>query len=120
MHIDFPFQFDTAGGTATTDHEDHIRDMIEQFLFTAPGERVNRPEFGSGLMQLVFAPNSDELAAALQHTVQAGLQRYLADLIRVHEVAVTAEDAALHVTVRYQILRTGHTTTATFERSERP
>ena len=60
MNIDFPFHSDSRGRTATTDDDDHIRDMIEQFLFTNPGERVNRPDFGSGLLQLVFAPNSPE------------------------------------------------------------
>ena len=65
-NIDYPFHFDSRGRTAATDDDDHIRDMIEQFLFTNPGERVNRPNFGSGLMQLVFAPNSNEFAASLQ------------------------------------------------------
>ena len=65
MNIDFPFHFDNRGRTAATDDDDHIRDMIEEFLFTNPGERVNRPDFGSGLLQMVFAPNSPELAAAL-------------------------------------------------------
>ena len=72
MNIDFPFHFDGRGRTAATDDDDHIRDMIEQLLFTNPGERVNRPDFGSGLLQLIFAPNSPELAAALQFTLQAG------------------------------------------------
>ena len=69
MNIDFPFHFDGRGRTAATGDDDHVRDMIEQLLFTSPGERVNRPDFGSGLLQLVFAPNSPELAAALQFTV---------------------------------------------------
>ena len=83
MNIDFPFHFDDRGRTAPTDDDDHVRDMIEQLLFTSPGERVNRPDFGSGLLQLVFAPNSPELAAAVQFMVQAALQQYLGDLIDV-------------------------------------
>ena len=73
MNIDFPFHFDGSGRTASTDDDDHIRDMIEQLLFTSPGERVNRPDFGSGLLQLVFAPNSPELAsaAAVHHAGRA-------------------------------------------------
>ncbi len=67
MNILYPYQFDNTGGTASTDDDRHIRDMIEQVLFTAPGERVNRPDFGSGIMQLVFEPNSDELA--ITHTI---------------------------------------------------
>ncbi|SEO73612.1 GPW/gp25 family protein [Nitrosovibrio sp. Nv6] len=107
MNIDFPFHFDSRGRTAATSDADHIRDMIEQFLFTSPGERVNRPDFGSGLLGMVFEPNSPELAAALQFTIQAGLQRWLGDLIEVRKLEVTSEDAMLTVDLAYAIRRTG-------------
>ena len=98
----------TAAAPPPTDDDDHIRDMIEQFLFTNPGERVNRPDFGSGLLQLVFAPNSPELAAALQFTIQAGLQRWLGDLIEVQALEVTSEEATLaRRLVQYVVRRTG-------------
>ena len=105
MHIDYPFHPDNRGRTAQTTDEEHIRDLIEQVLFTAPGERVNRPDFGSGLMQLVFAPNSDELATATQFMVQGALQQWLADLIQVEAVQVESEDATLTVTVQYVVRR---------------
>jgi phage baseplate assembly protein W len=114
MNIDFPFHFDNRGRTATTDDDDHIRDMIEEFLFTNPGERVNRPDFGSGLLQLVFAPNSPELAAALQVTIQAGLQRWLSDVILVQKVEVTSEDSTLRALIQYVVKRTNETQTAIF------
>lgn len=117
MNIDFPFHFDHLGRTATTGYDDHVRDMIEQLLFTNPGERVNRPDFGSGLLQLVFAPNSPELAAALQFTVQASLQRWLGDVIDVQALEVTSEDSTLQVVVQYVVLRSGETRVETFERS---
>jgi uncharacterized protein len=120
MNIDYPFHFDGRGRTAFTDHEDHIRDMIEQFLFTNPGERVNRPDFGSGLLQMVFAPNSVELAATLQLTIQAGLQRWLGDLIEVQSVVAESQDAILRVEVLYMVKRTGEHRTATLERSGVP
>src|ERR1700674_4754279 len=101
MNIDFPYHFDGRGRTAATDDDDHIRDMIEQLLFTSPGERVNRPDFGSGLLQMVFAPNSTELASALQFAAQAALQRYLGDVIDLQQVQVTADDATLTVVVKY-------------------
>src|SRR5262245_49170551 len=107
MNIDFPFHFDGRGRTATTQDDDHIRDMIEQLLFTSPGERVNRPDFGSGLLQMVFAPNSSELAAALQFTTQAALQRYLGDLIDLQTLEVTSEESTLRVVVKYVVKRTG-------------
>lgn len=117
MNIDYPFHFDHRGRTATTGEDDHIRDMIEQFLFTNAGERVNRPDFGSGLLQMIFAPNSPELAAALQFTVQAGLQRWLGDVIEVRTVEVTSEDATLRVVVNYLVRRTQETRVAAFSRS---
>src|SRR5260370_32519330 len=97
MNIDFPFHFDQRGRTASTGDDDHIRDMIELLLFTNPGERVNRPDFGSGLLQLVFAPNSVELAATLQFTTQPALQRWLSDLIEAPNLELTSDDATLHV-----------------------
>ena len=115
VRIDFPFHFDGRGGTALTGEDDHIRDMIEQFLFTSAGERVNRPDFGSGLLQLVFAPNSPELAAALKHTVQAGLQRWLGDVIEVRELEVASRDAVLRVELQYAVRRTGEVRSETFE-----
>jgi Bacteriophage baseplate protein W len=117
MNIDYPFHFDGSGRTASTDDDDHIRDMIEQFLFTSPGERVNRPDFGSGLLHLVFAPNSAELAAALQLTAQSGLNQWLGDLIEVRRLEVQSADAQLRVEVQYVVRRTQQTQTNTFIRS---
>ena len=117
MNIDYPFHFDNRGRTASTSDDDHIRDMIEQFLFTSPGERVNRPDFGSGLLQLVFAPNSPELASTLQVTIQAGLQRWLGDLIEVQKLEVTSEDSTLRVDLAYVIRRTQEQQTAQFSRA---
>ena len=114
MNVDYPFHFDTHGRTAEADDDDHIRDLIEQVLFTSPGERVNRPDFGSGLLQLVFAPNSDALAAATQRSVQGALQQWLGDLIQVQSVDVQNEDATLRVTVSFIVRRTQTAQTATF------
>jgi len=116
MQIDFPFHIDGRGRTAATDDEDHIRDLIEQVLFTAPGERVNRPDFGSGLLQLLFAPNSDELAGAVQFTIQAALQQWLGDLIQPEAVQVESEDATLRVAVQYVVTRTQQRRLAQFTR----
>lgn len=116
MQVDYPFQFDGRGRTADTTEDEHIRDLIEQVLFTSPGERVNRPTFGCGLMQLVFAPNSDALAAATQLTVQGALQQWLGDRIHVEAVEVRAEEATLHVTVQYIVRRTQQRQVAEYSR----
>ena len=117
MNIDYPWRYEGRGRTARTGDDDHIRDMIEQLLFTNPGERVNRPDFGSGLLQLVFAPNSPELAAALRFTTQAALQRWLSDVIDVQALEVLSEDARLLVTVQYVVKRSGDQQTASFSRA---
>lgn len=114
MNLAFPYNFDSTGHTAQTDLLTHISDMIAQILFTSPGERVNRPTFGSGTAQLVFAPNSDVLAGAQQQAIQAGLQQWLSDLIRVQSVTVTANDATLQITVVYLVLQTQQQQTQTF------
>ena len=116
MNIDFPFHIDARGRTAATDYDDHVRDMIEAVLFTAPGERVNRPTFGCGLLQLVFAPNSDELAAATQYIVQGSLQQWLGDVIQVNSVTVENQESTLRVNVNYTLRRTQQIQTAQFER----
>jgi phage baseplate assembly protein W len=107
-------QFDGRGRTAESPADRHLRDLIEQVLLTAPGERVMRPTFGSGLLQLAFAPNSDQLAAALQMLVQGALQSWLGDLIEVARVDIDQADGTLSVIVAYTVRSTGESTTATF------
>ena len=116
MEIDHPFGVDVRGRTAEVDADGHLRDLIEQVLFTAPGERVNRPTFGSGLAQLVFGPTSEERATATQFLVQGALQQWLGELIQVEAVDVQSEDATLHVTVGYSVRRTQQRHVARFSR----
>jgi phage baseplate assembly protein W len=116
-NLDYPFHIDRKGLTATADDAEHVRQMIEQLIFTNPGERVNRPDFGSGVLRLIFAPTSPEVAAALQFTVQGALQRWLGDIIEVRLVQVTSEDSSLFVAVQYTLRRTGEAFTQTFERT---
>ncbi len=116
IHLDYPYQLSQAGLTGTTGGGDHLRDLLEQVLFTSPGERVNRPDFGCGLLQLVFAPNSDELAAATQFLVQGSLQRWLGDRITVEAVRAESEESTLRVTVQYVVIRTQQRRTDEFQR----
>jgi len=116
MNVSYPFHSDGRGRTAEAGDEDHIRDLIQQLILTGPGERVNRPDFGSGLMQLVFAPNSDEMAAATQFLVQGALQQWLGDFIQVDAVHIESEDSAIRITVSYIIKRSGQRQTARFSR----
>jgi phage baseplate assembly protein W len=117
MNIDYPFDFAGSGRTASTDDNDHIRDLIEQLLFTSPGERVNRPDFGSGLLKMVFAPNSESLASTLQGAVQAAIQRWLGDLIELKNLEVKAEDSTLSLTLSYLVRRTNEIKTSEISRT---
>lgn len=114
MQLTYPYAFDGKGLTSTASDEDHVRQMIEQVLFTSPGERVNRPTFGSGLLKLVFAPNGDVTATAAQVSTHAALQQWLGDVIAVQAVDVVAVDDLLTVTVRYVLRVTQQPQTATF------
>lgn len=118
MQLDHPFHVDDRRRTAAqAGEEDHVRDLIEQVLFTNPGERVNRPDFGAGLDQLVFGPSSPQMAATVQSLVQGALQKWLAEHIRVETVEVVSDDAALKIHVQYTLLRNGQGRRASFERS---
>jgi len=115
MQIGFPFRIDGRGRTAETDEDAHVRELIEQVLFTGLGERVNRPRLGSDLRALTFAPADDALQAATQLTVQAALQQWLSELVQVQAVDVETEDSVVRVTVRYVIQRNQQTRVATFQ-----
>lgn len=117
QNFDFPLSIGGSGRTATIGTDAHIRDMLEQLIFTNPGERVNRPDFGSGVLQLVFAPNSPELAAALQFTLKAAIQRWLGDVVEVQDLEVTSRDSTLTIDLSYIVRRTNETRTASFTRN---
>ncbi len=114
MNLRYPYRIDGRGRTSDAGEDEYLRGLIEQVLFTTPGERVNRPDFGSGLLQLVFAPNSPELAATTQFLVQGALQQWLGHLIAVEAVDVAAEESTLRVTVQYLVRRTAARQVQTF------
>jgi len=97
----FPFEVNGAGRISATGGDEAIRGKIIQVLFTAPGERVNRPEFGCGLFNLVFEPNSAVLAAAMEFTIGQALTRWLGDDILVDGVNVDSSEATVTVEIAY-------------------
>lgn len=100
--VDFPLRVEVAGGVARARSREAVAEqLIEELLFTALGERLNRPELGCGLLELVFDPASDELRAATQFQVTAELQRWLGDVVRIMSVQVTSDGPLLRVTVTY-------------------
>lgn len=117
MNIDYPFHFDSRGHTASANDDDHIREMIEQLLFTNPGERVNRPDFGGGLLRLIFGPASPELAAALQFALQGALQRQLGDLIELQKLDVSSQESTINIVIQYVVRATNQQQAAQFTRT---
>jgi phage baseplate assembly protein W len=115
--IAFPFHFDGRGGTAVPSDDDHVRDMIEQVLFTAPGERVNNPTFGCGLLQLPFEPNSEQLQQTTEFLLRGALSQFLGDVIDVQSIVVARNDSTFSVTVSYVVRRSRTAQLATFERT---
>ncbi len=106
MFTAFPFKINNQHHTATVDQQRYIRQLIEQVLFTQPGERVNRPEFGSNVMSFVFAPMNDELAVAQQFLIQSALQQWLGDLIQVEAVSIEHDQERANITIQYVVLQT--------------
>ena len=102
----YPFQIDSTGRTATVGDERHVRQLIEQLLFTIPGERVNRPTFGTAVNNLVFNPNTADLVATVRRLIQSSLQAWLGEEIVVENLEVRSEDATMTVTVQYVLRKT--------------
>lgn len=113
-YLDYPFDLDGSGRVAGTDSDDHVRDMIYQLLFTSPGERVELPDFGCGLLQMVFRPNSQALAAATQLLIQGALQHWLGDVIAIQQLDVTNTDERLEINLVYVRRDTGQQVQAIF------
>lgn len=118
VDVKFPLQFNSLGHTAISERDDHVREMIELVLFTNPGERVNRPDFGCGILHNIFAGNGDQLAVALQATMAASLNRWLGDVIEVNALEVNSVDSTLSVLLNYMVIHTGEVRTDAFERRD--
>jgi len=117
MQLAWPYHFDGRERTAATGEDRHVRELIEQLLFTQPGERVNRPDFGSGVMQLVFAAASPEVAATAEFLIRGALQQFLGDRLSVAKVEVEAVEAELDIRIDYVVLATGEAVRAEFRRA---
>ncbi|WP_344137913.1 GPW/gp25 family protein [Saccharopolyspora halophila] len=115
--IAFPYRIDQRGRTAQAGHDEHVRDLIEQLLFTNPGERVMRPDFGCGLLDAVFAPNRPELATTLELSVHASIERWLGDLVGVESLEIVSDDEVVRVRLRYLVRATGSHRDDVFEGS---
>ncbi len=103
--IRYPFAIDAGLGRLAeeTNYADHIEQLIKQVLFTAPGERINRPDFGCGIKRLVFAPNDPVTASLAQVTIFQSLKRWLGSVIDVQDVKAVAVNERLEIKIAYSL-----------------
>jgi phage baseplate assembly protein W len=103
--IKYPFAIDATRGRLAEeeDYAEHVDQLIKQVLFTTPGERINRPDFGCGIKRMVFAPNSVVTAALAQVTIYQSLTKWLGDAISVNDVKAVAIDERLEITIAYTL-----------------
>lgn len=113
VEVAFPYGLDDRGRTATATYNEHVEQMLLLLLFTRPGERVNQPTFGCGLLDHVFAPNSPEIAAALNVTIAAAISLFMQDVLSVTSLEVSTQGSQLTVTIGYTVLATGSPTNLT-------
>lgn len=117
MYLDLSYRADGTGRTATTDDRARrIRNLIEAVLFTAPGERVNRPEFGSGVYEMLFDSNSDALATAADFLIRSSIQRHLSDLVVIDTLTVQRNEGELKIILSYAIVGEDERRTDTFSK----
>ncbi len=111
-----PFQIGDLGAPRAAGRATAVRQMIEQLLFTLPGERVNRPELGCGVQRLVFTGASAETAVATEYVIRVSLTRFLADVLTVDAVRVTVDGVTLVIDILYTLTETGEELAETFRR----
>lgn len=116
-NVSVPYRISGGGRTATTDEAGrHARDLIEAVLFTSPGERVNRPDFGSGLREMLFDTNSEALETAADFLIQSAIQRHLSDILTVTELTIRRDEGVLEISLAYVLRETGERDSQIFRR----
>jgi len=116
-HLDQPYGIDGSGRTATTDDSRRrVRNLLEAVLFTAPGERVNRPEFGAGVADLLFDANSEALETASGFLIRSAIQRHLSDVLVLDALEVSRDEGTLRIVLSYTPLGADERVSETFTR----
>jgi len=100
----YPLRKDNRGRIASSGYLGHVRELVELVLFTRPGERVNRPDFGTAIPETVFERPTQEVLANVQFVVQTSLQKFMSDVIFVESVAVEGVDNRIEIIIIYLVL----------------
>jgi len=101
------FRIGSDGGIGLpTNGDEHVRNMIISVLLTSPGERVNQPQFGCGLKDLVFSSNTPMLGSMIDFVVRAGIGRWMSDLISINEIDSDIQEEKIIVKITYTLKNT--------------
>lgn len=116
VQVGFPFRINSYGRISDPEYPRHVEQMIELLLFTSPGDRVNRPDFGCGLLELLFGSDTQAVANAAQYVVRGALQQWLGDVLSVREVVVEpGDDGRLTIRLAYVLRQEEQVRVATFQ-----
>lgn len=116
----FPYRVEFSGATTTVDLSTYVSQLVRLVLQTDPGERVNRPTFGGGLKQLVFAGMTPQLLAAAETLIHGTLMQWLSDVIAIQGLTVTGQDSEVLVTLTYVVTHTQQTVTQSIRQGVGP
>lgn len=108
-YMTFPLKIGSEGA-AISSRRAHVREQIEQVLFTVPGERWFRPEFGVGVLALVFEPNNQPLREITKKRLTASLNEALSGEVKPSSLIVDVEnvDDKLLLTIGYTLATINH------------
>lgn len=115
-NLAFPFRISSDGRPERVDRRTTLRHQLEQLLFTLPGTRVNRPEFGCGVQRLVFEGADIEAAATAEYLISTSIRRYLGELVSLDTVRVSVDDSTLYIDILYTRLETATEEAMSFQR----
>ena len=107
--IRFPLAIDGSGGRLREEHDydAYVAQLVRQVILTNLGERVNRPDFGSQVRAMLFAPNNPAAATYGRALVYQALTRWLDRVITVENVTASAVEETLSLTVEYVVIARG-------------
>ncbi len=104
--VSFPVKADENGAIATTAYEASVRQSIWLILSTAKGERVMRPNFGSGIYDLVFEMQTAATSGQISQMVREDLLLWepRIDVLNVQIIPQSNSDGELLlINIDYQV-----------------
>ena len=89
--ISLPIQIGNVAFNQTFQTIDQIKSNIKNLLLTKRGERVMQPEFGSGLQEVLFEFNDDDLSEKIETTITTAIERWIPS-VSIESILVESTD----------------------------